>query len=159
VLDRERAALGFHSANGWDHEKQARVKQIFDSVQKRRIFGRYDTNDLFVVFVSFERVARIEAVERVEKSQLEEWKVHLADPEIWLIQTCFSGVTIFYHTEMQAQAAREADKVSAFSSEFAKIVKRYDEFGYLVEHPAQVYIDSEENFLTNYEGNWYYYYK
>jgi hypothetical protein len=159
VLDHERDALTLHGERGWDHEKQARVKEIFENAQKGRIFGRYDTRDLFVVFSSFERVARIDAVGHIQKKQLEAWKAELGDPNIWLIQTGFSSVTVFYDTEMQAHVARSAGQVADFATGLSKITKLYDEFGYLAERPAEVYIDSKENFEITYGGNWYYYYK
>jgi hypothetical protein len=46
-----------------------------------------------------------------------------------------------------------------YAEEYARLVEPYDEFGYLKQAGIAVYFDSKENFDTNYESNWYYYYK
>jgi hypothetical protein len=160
VLDRERDAKTFFKSPSWDPEAQARVRALFAKVQGWRLFGRrYETDNLFVVFNSFERVARIDAVNQVTKKELEDWKTRLGDPDLWLIQTMFAGVTIFYHTDAQAKAARDTGKLEAFAADFAKVVRPHDEFGYIADAPANTYIDSKENFDTNHQSNWYHYYK
>jgi hypothetical protein len=42
---------------------------------------------------------------------------------------------------------------------YLQLVQRYDEFEYLRSDDLRIVVDSEENFVRNYAGNWYYYFK
>ena len=48
---------------------------------------------------------------------------------------------------------------SAYDQEYTQLVQPHDEFGYLRKRGVSVSFDSKENFDTNYQSNWYYYYK
>ena len=46
-----------------------------------------------------------------------------------------------------------------WGDKYFDFVKPFDEFAYFKRENIQVYLDSKENLNTNYESNWYYYYK
>jgi len=53
----------------------------------------------------------------------------------------------------------KSDIKEAWAKNYFQLLKQYDEFGYFKEDDFFIYLNSKENFDTNYESNWYYYYK
>lgn len=45
------------------------------------------------------------------------------------------------------------------SRAYFELLKPYDEFDYFDEETFATYLGSKENFDTNYDSNWYFYYK
>ena len=138
---------------------QKRIAEEFVRIAADQPDPRFETDGLFVVFTSFERVARIEANESVPESSIKRLKSQLSDDGIWEISRCFDGATFFFFTDEQLKRSEEGDVRQSYAREYSRIVEPYDEFGYLKRSGVTVSFDSKENFDTNYQGNWYYYYK
>ena len=143
----------------FDKTKQDSIRVKFESLLAERGNRNFQTDQLFVIFSAFEEVARIEANERVTKDDLERLKQRLANPELWTIDRIFDCVTFFFYTDAQSAASKERGLAEQYSQEYARLVASYDEFGYLARVGVAVYFNSKENFDTNYQSNWHYFYK
>jgi hypothetical protein len=161
ILEMQEEALKFQHGEfgGFNKEDQKRVQERFESILNRQGDRRYTAEGLFVVFASFERVARIEANESVTGDDLKQLKAKLGNPDLWEISRLFDSVTFFFYTDAQAKLHEAAGLRDAYAREYARLVLPHDEFGYIRRRAVPAYFDSKGNFDTNYEGNWYYYYK
>lgn len=144
---------------GFDAIKQRAIREEFIRLLAEHGEHRFDTADLFVYFSAFEPIARQEANGKVSKSEIERLKVRLANEQLWEISIAFDSVGFFFFTDAQAKAAEASGLRKVYADEYARLVEPYDEFGYLKRAGIAVYFDSKENFDTNFESNWYYYYK
>jgi hypothetical protein len=139
--------------------EQKRVRERFEAILAEKHDRRFSTVELFVIFVAFEPVARIEANESVPEQEVHHLKARLANEELWEISRCFDSVTFFFYTDAQVKQAQALGLRDQYAQEYARLVERYDEFGYLKKCGVLVSFDSKENFDNNYQSNWYYYYK
>lgn len=143
------------------HSEKARIREIaeqFSSIIRTQTqVKQFITDRMFVTFRSFEEVARREANGKVRKEMLERLKEDLKNDELWLITNNFDVVVFFFHTAAQAEDATRNGLLVPYAEAYARVVKPYDEFGYVEKHPIKVRFDSFENFHKNYQGNWYYY--
>jgi hypothetical protein len=139
--------------------EQKRIHEQFDIILKETGHNRLKTDGLFVVFSAFESVARIEANDNIPEKKISRLKDQLKNKDLWIIRKAFDSVTFFFFTDDQV---REYEK-KGFRQEYAKnylsLLKPYDEFNYFTIDNLPVYFDSKENFDTNYNSNWYYYFK
>lgn len=126
---------------------------------KRNHSVKYDTNNIWVIFSSFESVAKIEANESIPQAKIQELKVKINNKDLWEISRCFSGVTFFFYTDKQVRENTENGVVKKLTEEYYNLLKIYDEFDYLKKECYSIGVDSKENFDNNYQSNWYYYYK
>lgn len=138
---------------------QNRIAEEFGRIVADQGAARFETDGLLVVFSSFERVARIEANESVPEAAIKRLKSQLGDDELWEISRCFDGATFFFFTDEQLRRSEEGSVRESYTREYSRLVEPHDEFGYLKRSGVTVSFDSKENFDTNYQGNWYYYYK
>jgi hypothetical protein len=114
---------------------------------------------MFVVFAAFEHVARMEANESVTKNDLDQFKAKLNNQDLWEISRLSDTVTFFFYTDAQVKHYEAAGLRDAYAREYARLIEPHDEFGYFRRRGVLAYFDSKENFDSNYESNWYYYYK
>lgn len=161
VLELDADALKFRESaiGNFNRIDQKRIAEEFERIVAVQPDARFETDGLLVVFTSFERVARIEANEGVPEAAIKRLKSQLGDDELWEISRCFDGATFFFFTDEQLRRSEEAGVRESYTQEYARLVEPYDEFGYLKRSGVMVSFDSKENFDTNYQGNWYYYYK
>jgi hypothetical protein len=166
------------------HDKRPRLQVIFDSwsdsvlfagknglfpdkSKSSRIITRfkkivadlpdYVTEDIFVVYSSFEKVAKEEIYLKVPKSRIESLKACL-DLEIWEIYKDFYSVVIFFYTNNQLDRySKDAITKSKINGLFFDLFKEYDEFNYLDKKDFEIQLDSKENFDKIYQSNWFYY--
>jgi hypothetical protein len=135
------------------------VRQQFEALLAQHPGHRFALENLFVIFENFESVARVEANARITDEDIRRLKTKLANPDLWEISRCFDGVTFMFYTDAQLQRHRVPSVIDVYAQEYARVVEPYDEFGYLKENGLFIHFDSKENFDTNYQSNWYYYYK
>lgn len=161
ILETQEDAMKFqHSApGGFNKVDQQRVRECFETILNKQDDRRFNVEGLFVVFESFERVARIEANESVTQNELDQLKAKLNNKDLWEISRLFDTVTFFFYTDAQVRHYEAAGLREAYAREYARLVQPHDEFGYLQRRGVLAYFDSKENFDTNYQSNWYYYYK
>ncbi|MDO5978938.1 hypothetical protein [Flavivirga spongiicola] len=145
-------------------EKFREVKSNYEVENKpnwiKKILGfTYKTNNLYVYFTDFESIAKIEANESIPEAEIKKLKSDLNNQEIWEIAKAFSGVTFFLYTDEQLKRYQDSEIHKKWSEQYFDLLKDCDEFKYFKKDYFSVYLDSKENFDTNYDSNWYYYYK
>lgn len=141
----------------YDDSKQDRVLQQFKRLLVEQNIQGIVTEGMFVIFASFEAVARIEANDKVTKADLNRLKRTLANRDLWIIYLQFDSVTFFFYTVGQAQIYEANGLKEVYAEEYMRLVKQYDEFGYIAQKGIIVYFDSKENFDRNYKGSWFNY--
>jgi len=141
----------------FSEEKQKNISDKFSQIVQRDNLTKYQDERLFVCFAAFEPTAREDANEKVKDSEIENLKSKLADDHLWQIRRMFGSVTFFFYTNKQIEEAKTQGLLVTYSKEYLNLIKQYDEFGYLNENNFSVIFDSQENFETNYQGNWFYY--
>jgi len=119
----------------------------------------YISDNLFVYFSDFETIAKDEANENIPDKEVKQLKSEINNPEIWMIDRKFNSATIFLYTDEQLKKYLDSELHKRWNEQYFDILKKYDEFGYFKKDFYSVFLDSKENFDTNYESNWYYYYK
>ena len=124
-----------------------------------RVFTKYDTNNLFIAFSSFAPVAREEANGSIQTSDIKRLKDEINRTDLWEIATDFQSATVFFYTDSQAKDNEANGLKKNITKRYFDLLKQYDEFDYYKEDEFSIAFDSKENFDTNYESNWYYYYK
>lgn len=159
ILEWAEDELKFHQGQFLNYDKDAQlgVQRQFASLTEKP--GQESTHlpGLFVIFSSFESVARIEANRQVTEGEVEHLKNILADPELWKIRKSFDGVTFLYFTDAQLKSHQAFGTRDIYAREYSRLIQPYDQFGYLQKRGIGVYLDSKENFDTNYSANWFYY--
>lgn len=140
-------------------DRQMEVGDQYFKLMSQHNEHRLTDKRLLVIFTAFEPIARIEANQQVSSRQISQFKKKLANPELWEIRNFFDSITFFFYTDDQANASELIGLRELYSAEYARLVEPYDEFGYLKKRAVPAYFDSKQNFDTNYESSWYYYYK
>jgi len=126
----------------------------------KRILGlTYLSNNLFVCFSDFETIAKDEANENIPGKEIKKLKEEINNSELWKIDRRFNSVTYFLYTDEQLKKYQDSEIHEKWNEKYFELLKSYDEFNYFKKNFHSVYLDSKENFDTNYESNWYYYYK
>ena len=126
----------------------------------KRILGlTYKKDNLYVYFSDFESLAKIEANESIPEKEISKLKLELNNKDLWEIAKAFSGVTYFLYTDELLKKYRDSEIHKQWNEQYFDLLKEYDEFGYFKREYFYIYLDSKENFDTNYDSNWYYYYK
>ena len=120
---------------------------------------KYSADNLYVIFSTFELIAKEEANGKITNQKLEKLKEDLKSYQIWEIRRNFSTGIFFFYTDEQLNKNDNNETKNKFKSEYLKLIKNYDEFGYINEVNFSIKLDSKENFDKNYQSNWFYYYK
>jgi hypothetical protein len=63
------------------------------------------------------------------------------------------------YTDQQVATFKNNGMQQTLSRAYFELLKPYDEFDYFDEETFATYLGSKENFDTNYDSNWYFYYK
>jgi hypothetical protein len=139
------------------------VKRISSPVRMAFDFSSGDvhcqTEKLFVYFSAFAPIAKEEANGAIPKQKIELLKNEIADNNLWEISRGFAEVTFFLYKAGQIDEYMKNGVREQWGRKYFELLSRYDEFGYFKKESYYVYLDSKENFDTNYNGNWFYYYK
>ena len=138
-------------------DKENRIGKIFHEIMKDN--QKYRTDNLFVIGGCFEKIAIQEANSKIPKALLEELKTRLGNQNIWEISKTFGSAIFFFHTDRQVEKAKNSPLLEILKNEYFKLIKLYDEFNYLELNQFGIGIDSKENFVNNYQSNWFYYFK
>ncbi|MDW5441667.1 hypothetical protein [Polaromonas sp. SM01] len=159
VLEHQKDSESFRDGFNFDHEKQRAIALRFMGMITRQSVHRYDVEGLFVVFSAFSPIARQDADSKIPDQEIEALKLRIANPDLWTISRFFAHPTFMFYTDAQAKAYAVAGKREAYAHQYFKILKQYDEFGYISEDGFAVQFDSKQNFDENYKSNWYNYYR
>ena len=130
---------------------------IITRLFKRTSKYKYDTNDLFVVFTSFEPIAKDEANSNIPENEIKRLKSELNLKDLWTIYRQFSGTTFFFYTDKQIEDYSNNGTKDYLTEQYYKLLKKYDEFDYFKRDLFSIRLDSKENFDKNFESSWFYY--
>lgn len=139
-------------------QKIINEKGLFDFFSKAPI-EKHITNNVLVYYSAFEPIARDEANGNVPQSEVVKLKNELGNKDLWEISRAFSGATFFLYTNEQVKHYENSEIRKVWADKYFDLLEPYNEFGYFRRNDFNVYLDSKENFDSNYECNWYYYYK
>jgi len=121
--------------------------------------GEYFTDNLWVIYGSFKPIAMMEANGKITKDELEGLKQKINSPDLWEISNNFSGAFFFVYTDKQVKHYKNSESEQKWAELYFDLLEKYNQFGYFKRETFSIYLDSKENFDTNYASNWYYYYK
>lgn len=121
--------------------------------------GKYQTENVFVIYGAFELVAKQEVTYKITKEQTYKFINSFNNQDIWTISIGFTIPTFFMFTDEKVKEYEKPEIKEIFADKYFDFIKPFDEFDYFKREDIQVYLDSKENFDKNYESNWYYYYK
>jgi len=140
------------------HEQQA-IAQAF--AKTAGLQSQYPTANLWVTYGAFEPVAKSEAMSKITQEDTKLLQTELNDPNLWLIMPTSFGLTpvFFLYTDAQVKTYNGSETVNKWTDRFYALLKAHDEFDYFKRDDLSIYLDSKENFDTNYQSNWYYYFK
>lgn len=141
----------------FDYDKQAIISKMFSDIFANN--PKYRTENLYVIFSNFQRVAEQEANSKIPEKMIEELKIRLNNQNIWEIRKSFTSATFFFQTDEQLKDAEYSGMKVTLKDEYFKLLKLFDEFDYIDLSHFDICLDSKENFVNNYQSNWFYYYK
>lgn len=142
------------------HDFQATVS----ATEQARLFGAASEQGFdatpFVCFSDFERAARERVHTTVPMTAIDRMAAAAGfGKAYWRADRLWGAPTIFLHTDQQV-ADFSSDKFRArLDDAYFKLALPYDEFGVLERRDTRVALDSLQNFDSNYQSNWYYYWK
>jgi hypothetical protein len=139
--------------------QETRKISLIDKLLNKKPDLKYNTEDLFVVFTSFEPIAKSEVNSTIPESEVKKLKKELDNPDLWEISRCFSGTTFFLYTDKQVKEYEDSIFIKEWTTKYFDILEPFNEFGYFKRDSFEINLDSKENFDNNYESNWFYYYK
>lgn len=140
---------------GQELNRPQKVWNLFLVKQKRE----YKTKNILVVFSAFEDIAKTEANEGIPQNRIKELIKEIDNRDMWEISRFSWGVTFFFYTNIQVEENSKNGIKEFLTDKYFRILKEYDEFNYFKRDSFSGTLDSKENFDTNFESNWYYYYK
>ncbi len=156
----EEEAIFLNRNKSMDSRKQQAIAQEFTKMADMAKLP-YRTKDLWVIYGAFEPIAKAEAMSKVPEEKIKQLQGSLQDANLWLIMATSLGPRpgFFLYTDEQVKAYKGSETVERWTDLFYVLLKNYDEFGYIRREDFAIYLDSKENFDTNYQSNWYYYFK
>lgn len=160
----ENEKTSFYDKNNLNYrsDTQQAIQQQFQQLLEDSSIPKsafYFSDNLWVIYGGFEPLARMEANGKIPEEKVLALKEELNNPELWYISRAFSAVTFFLYTEEQVKKYKDSAIEKIWADKYFDLLDQYNEFGYFKRDSFQIYLDSKENFDTNYASNWYYYYK
>ena len=120
-------------------------------------YSKYETNNMFVNFSSFEKIAKEDAVSSLSKPEVSKIGTRVFGSNYWDNLILFGSVVFFLETEKQKRQAIESGLRENCADLLSKLLLTHDTFGYFKQSPLIPYIDSKENFDKNYNSSWFNY--
>jgi len=137
--------------------KEIRLKSLIAKLFKNSSYLKYDTDNLFVVFASFEPIAKDEANSKIPENEIQKLKIKLGLSDLWEIYRQYSSTTFFFNTESQIEEYSKNGTKEELSKNYFNLLNKYDEFGYFNNETFSILLDSKENFGKKYGSSWFYY--
>ncbi|CAM3103625.1 hypothetical protein [Flavobacterium frigoris] len=159
IFEKYNDIVSFKAENGLfpNSERQSIVENAFRNLIRND--KKYFTDNLYVIFNSFEPIAKEEANSKINNLKLDKLKEDLKSEEIWEIRKNFNSGIFFFYTDEALNKNNNIETKQKFKNEYFQLIKECDEFGYLDEVNFSIKLDSKENFDNNYQSNWFYYHK
>jgi len=129
---------------------------IFKNIYDDQEYNFLEETELIIC--TFENISKIVTIDKIKKNEIKKLLKDINNPELWIISRLLSYTTFFVFTEKQLKKYKN-DKITIqdWTKKYMEIIKHYDEYGYF-KKDYKIKLDSKENFDTNYNSNWYYYY-
>lgn len=137
--------------------QETKEMSFFDKLLRRLTISKYNLDNLFIIFTSFEPLAKAEANCLIPESKVTALRRELALNDLWQIYREYSGTTFFFYLEEHVNKYAKNGVKEKLSKKYFDLLKQYDEFGYFKEDTFSIMLDSKENFDENYKSNWFYY--
>jgi hypothetical protein len=159
IFEKHKDNISFKAENGLfpNPERQLIILNAFKDLIHNNT--RFTADNLYVIFSSFEPIAKEEANGKINNQKLDKLKEDLKGYQIWKIERNFSTGIFFFFTNEQLKKNDNNEVKNKFKSEYLKLIKECDEFGYIENLNFSIKLDSKENFDKNYQSNWFYYYR
>jgi hypothetical protein len=158
IFERRIDAKVFHSKKKLLFFKMDKEKIIANLFHK--VFGyKYRTDNLYVIYGTFENIAKEEANLNVPEKLINDLKNKYVPQDLWEIRKTFASAIFFFLTDEEAKSVSESHLKKELRDEYFNLVKQFDEFNYLGKNEFEIGFDSKENFVNNYQSNWFYYHK
>jgi hypothetical protein len=159
-FEREQKNFLNNKGFGFEESKQKAIGLYFKhTLEQQGITNQYPTENIWVIYAAFEPIARIETNQNISEQDIDDLKKQLDNKDLWEISRAFSGATFFLYTDEQVKQYDNSEIKKLWADRYFDVLKPYDEFDYFKREAFTIYLDSKENFDTNYSSNWYYYYK
>ncbi len=114
---------------------------------------KYDLNNLYVYFNSFQRVAQWDAQTAVTTEQLTDLQARVNDPN--LVGLVMGGAPVFFlHTKAQVAEYIANGTAEKWRNMYYELIAPHDEFGYQKDNPHLITVDSKERFDVDFNGSW-----
>ena len=165
IFEFENEERKFQNPAGFTDEKKEKIiiDKFIEIVNnntitlQKLIAPKYDTENMFVIFESFEPVARREVNYRILQTDIDMLKDEFASIDIWEIYREFEMTVFFFYTDLQIQEYTNNGTTDLLRKKYYKLLKMYDTFDYVKSDDNFITFDSKENFDTNFKSNWFYY--
>ncbi|BAV05556.1 hypothetical protein SAMN05421788_108305 [Filimonas lacunae] len=119
----------------------------------------YLTEEVLITYNYFDKLAITEANEAITTAQVKQLEQQLSAEGLWQISRLYGSTTFFAHTQQQVKDFTDNGTWKRWGDTWFALLQQQDEFGYIKRDKLYLVLDSKENFMDNYEGKWYYYYK
>lgn len=144
----------------YDGLKQKDIAFKFaQTIEAQGLQDQYPSDNIWIIYGGFEPIARMEANSAIPQEYIDQLKKELDSEDLWEISRAFSGVTFFLYTDKQLKEYENSEMRKQWTDKYFEVLETYNQFGYWKRETFNIYLDSKENFDTNYASNWYYYYK
>lgn len=139
---------------------------VVDSRKRNTILNKFKqianienkADSIYPSYQAFETLAKEEANNSITQLEILELKEKLHCNDLWDISRCLANVVFFLYEDKQVRQYKERGFIDIWSEMYLGLLNRYDEFGFFTKENFHVKLDSKENFDTNFNSNWYYYY-
>ena len=139
---------------------------VVDSRKRNTILNKFKqianienkADSIYLSYQAFETLAKEEANNSITQLEILELKEKLHCNDLWDISRCLANVVFFLYEDKQVRQYTERGFIDIWSEMYLGLLNRYDEFGFFTKENFHVKLDSKENFDTNFNSNWYYYY-
>lgn len=139
---------------------------VADSRKRNTILNKFKqianienkADSIYLSYQAFETLAKEEANNSITQLEILELKEKLHCNDLWDISRCLANVVFFLYEDKQVRQYKERGFIDIWSEMYLGLLNRYDEFGFFTKENFHVKLDSKENFDTNFNSNWYYYY-
>lgn len=139
---------------------------VVDSRKRNTILNKFKqianienkADSIYLSYQALETLAKEEANNSITQLEILELKEKLHCNDLWDISRCLANVVFFLYEDKQVRQYKERGFIDIWSEMYLGLLNRYDEFGFFTKENFHVKLDSKENFDTNFNSNWYYYY-
>lgn len=131
------------------------VQQLIDIMGNQE----YSSDKIFMINSNFSYAAMQEANSKITNEEIHSLKGLISNEEIWKIVKWNNSAIFFFENEQLKEKWCQPNQIRTLNSEYSKLLKKYDDFGYMQFIPVNVRIDSRQTIENTYGGNWNGYYR